>query len=122
MLHLLGVNLPDQKLVSIALTHFYGIGKFTSEKICSQLSIHKQCRLHELTEGQLNQLSGILSSMTLGKDLERQTINNIERLVRIGCYVGFRHANSMPVHGQRTRNNSKTAKKLNGRLIRKAAA
>ncbi|PVU98860.1 hypothetical protein BB559_001197 [Furculomyces boomerangus] len=119
MLHLLGVNLPDQKVVSVALRYFYGIGKTSSEKICSQLSIHKQCRLHELSETQINQLSGILSSMTLENDLERQITNNIQRLKRIGTYVGQRHALGLPVHGQRTRNNSKTAKKLNGKLFRK---
>ncbi|ORX73394.1 ribosomal protein S13 [Linderina pennispora] len=119
MLHLLGVNLPDQKVVSIALTYFYGIGPVTAQKICSKLSIHKQCKLSELTEGQLNQLSGVLSNMTLENDLERQVKANVQHLRAIGTYVGKRHAMMLPVHGQRTRNNSKTAKKINGRMLRK---
>ncbi|KAI8322700.1 ribosomal protein S13 [Martensiomyces pterosporus] len=119
MLHLLGVNLPDQKIVSVALTYFYGIGPATAQKICSKLSIYKECKLSELTEGQLNQLSGVLSDMTLENDLERQVKANVQHLRQIGTYVGKRHAMGLPVHGQRTRNNTKTAKKLNGRLLRK---
>ncbi|KAJ1678101.1 hypothetical protein EV182_004775, partial [Spiromyces aspiralis] len=119
MLHLLGVNLPDQKVVSVALTYFYGVGKATAERICSQLSIHRQCKLYELNEAQLNRLSGLLSGMTLGTDLERQARRNVQHLRQIGTYIGKRHAQGLPVHGQRTRNNCKTAKRLNGRLLRK---
>ncbi|OMH81704.1 30S ribosomal protein S13, partial [Zancudomyces culisetae] len=60
------------------------------------MSIHKQCRLHELNETQINQLSGILSKMTLENDLQRQISNNVKRLRRIGTYVGMRHAVGLP--------------------------
>ncbi|KAJ2853570.1 hypothetical protein GGI22_004819 [Coemansia erecta] len=119
MLHLLGVNLPDQKVVSVALTYFYGIGPLIARKICSRLSLHKQCKLSELTEGQLNQVSGVLSEMTLENDLKRKVSANVQHLRQIGTYVGKRHAMNLPVHGQKTRNNSKTAKKLNGRSLRR---
>ncbi|KAJ1662920.1 hypothetical protein EV178_005467 [Coemansia sp. RSA 1646] len=119
MLHLLGVNLPDQKVVTVALTYFYGIGPLTARKICSRLSIHQQCKLSELTEGQLNQISGVLSEMTIENDLKRQISANVQHLRQIGTYVGKRHAMGLPVHGQNTRNNTKTAKKLNGRLLRR---
>ncbi|KAJ2452099.1 hypothetical protein EV183_003146 [Coemansia sp. RSA 2336] len=119
MLHLLGVNLPDQKVVSVALTYFYGIGPQTARKICSQLSFHQECKLSELTETQLNQLSGVLSEMSIENDLRRKVSANVKHLREIGTYVGKRHAMGLPVHGQRTRNNTKTAKKLNGRLLRK---
>ncbi|KAJ1856399.1 hypothetical protein GGH12_002101 [Coemansia sp. RSA 1822] len=119
MLHLLGVNLPDQKVVSVALTYFYGIGPLTARKICSRLSFHRECKLSELTESQLNQLSGVLSEMPIENDLKRKVSANVQHLRDIGTYVGKRHAMGMPVHGQRTRNNSKTAKKLNGKWLRK---
>ncbi|KAJ2758130.1 hypothetical protein IWQ56_006082 [Coemansia nantahalensis] len=118
MLLLLGVNLPDQKVVSVALTYFYGIGPLTARKICSRLSIHRECKLSELTESQLNHLSSELSEMTIENDLKRQVSANVRHLREIGTYVGKRHAMGMPVHGQRTHNNSMTAKKLNGRMLR----
>ncbi|PVU93289.1 hypothetical protein BB561_003368 [Smittium simulii] len=117
MLFLLGTNLPDSKIVSIALTSFFGIGKVVSEKICSKMSIHKTCRLQDLSEPQINELTAVLSTMTIGKDLQRKFEADIKRLMRINCYIGTRHKLHLPVHGQRTRNNAKTAKKLNGRFV-----
>ncbi|PIA16038.1 ribosomal protein S13 [Coemansia reversa NRRL 1564] len=119
MLHLLGVNLPDRKIVLVALTYFYGIGPQTARKVCSQLSIHKECKMNELSETKVNQLSSILSNMTLENDLKRKISANVHHLREIGTYVGKRHAMGMPVHGQHTLNNSKTAKKLNRRWLRK---
>ncbi|KAJ2782323.1 Palmitoyl-protein thioesterase 1 [Coemansia javaensis] len=122
MLLLLGVNLPDQKVVSVALTYFYGIGPLTARRICSRLSLHRECKLSELSEGQLNQLSTVLSEMTIENDLKRQIGANVQHLREIGTYVGKRHAMGLPVHGQRTRNNSKTAKRFNGIWLRKYSA
>ncbi|KAJ1834778.1 hypothetical protein IWW55_002650 [Coemansia sp. RSA 2706] len=118
MLHLLGVNLPDRKIVSVALTYFYGIGPQTARKICSQLSLHRECKLGELTESQLNQLSGVLSEMSIENDLKRKVAANVRHLREIGTYVGKRHAMGLPVHGQKTRNNATTAKKFNGSWLR----
>ncbi|KAJ1917059.1 hypothetical protein IWQ60_007901 [Tieghemiomyces parasiticus] len=119
MLHLLGVNLPDQKILSVALTYFYGIGPKTAEGICHRMSIHRQCKLQDLNETQLNELSGILSKMTLEADLRRQVRENITRLRTMGTYRGRRHFLGLPVHGQNTRNNAKTARKLNSKTFRR---
>lgn len=115
MLYLFGVNLPDRKVVSVALTYIYGIGPKTAERICHQLLIHKQCQLRELSEVKVNQLSEVLSKLTIEQDLKRQISKNIQHLEEIGCYVGRRHLSGLPVHGQNTRNNAKTAKKLSKR-------
>lgn len=122
MLHILGVNLPDQKIVPIALTYFYGIGRKTAERICHQMAIHHRAKLHELSETQLNKLSQMLTGMTLESDLRREIRQNVVRLSQIGSYRGRRHQMGMPVRGQRTQNNSRTAKRLNGRLLREEAA
>jgi small subunit ribosomal protein S13 len=122
MLHLLGVNLPDQKVVRIALTYFYGIGKNNAERICHQLSIHRQAKLYELSEHQLNKLSQLLTGMTLESDLKREIRQNIARYRQIGCYRGKRHQAGLPVRGQRTQNNAKTAKRLNLRWLRDEVA
>ncbi|KAI9291024.1 ribosomal protein S13 [Neoconidiobolus thromboides FSU 785] len=115
MLHLFGVNLPDKKVVRVALTYIYGIGPMTAEKICHQLYIHRECKLKELDENKINQLSEVLSKLTIQQDLKRQENKNIQGLKSINCYVGRRHAMGYPVHGQRTRNNCKTAKRLNSK-------
>ncbi|KAF9580148.1 hypothetical protein BGW38_003326 [Lunasporangiospora selenospora] len=118
MLHLLGVNLPDQKLVQYALPLFYGIGQKAALKILGSLSIHKACRISELTETQINQLSSLLSDMTIESDLRKQIRANIMHHRSIGSYVGRRHAMALPVRGQNTQNNARTARRLNGRWLK----
>ncbi|CAG8800412.1 44336_t:CDS:2 [Gigaspora margarita] len=119
VLHLLGVNLPENKIVRVALTYFYGIGHKTAQQICSKLSIHKTCKLHELSESQIQQISMELSNMKIETDLKREVINNIMHHRSIGTYKGKRHAMGYPVRGQRTKTNARTARRLNGRWIRK---
>ncbi|KXN71333.1 ribosomal protein S13 [Conidiobolus coronatus NRRL 28638] len=113
MVHILGVNLPEQKVVRIALTYIYGIGPQTAQTICNQLSIHRECKLRDLDEVKIIQLTDILSKMTIESDLKREVKKNIQGLKNIGCYVGRRHTFGYPVHGQNTRNNAKIAKRLN---------
>ncbi|KAJ3105590.1 hypothetical protein HDU97_007932 [Phlyctochytrium planicorne] len=117
---LLGVNLPDNKIVSIALRSIYGIGKTTSESICNKLLIHRHCKLKDLPEEKVTQLSQVLNGMKIETELRREVSNNIANLVQIGCYRGLRHKAGLPVHGQRTRTNAQTAKKLNGKTLGQA--
>ncbi|KAJ3125902.1 hypothetical protein HK100_010539 [Physocladia obscura] len=109
----LGVNLPDNKVVSIALTSIFGVGRTTGSRICNQLLIHPQCRLKDLPEDKVTQLSTLLNGMTIETELRKQIADNISKMVQIGCYRGLRHKAGLPVHGQRTRTNGQTAKKLN---------
>ncbi|KAI8087611.1 uncharacterized protein B0P05DRAFT_531658 [Gilbertella persicaria] len=119
MLHLLGVNLPDRKLVSTALQYFYGIGEPTAYKLCQKLSIPSTLKVAELSEVQVNELTNTLAGMTIETDLKRQIREHVMHHRNIGNYIGRRHAMSLPVRGQRTRNNAKNAKKLNGRWVQR---
>ncbi|CAG8786147.1 18094_t:CDS:1, partial [Cetraspora pellucida] len=91
----------------------------TAQRICSKFSIHKTCRLHELSELQIQQISLELSNMKIETDLKREVINNIMHHRSIGTYKGKRHVMGYPVRGQRTKTNARTARKLNGRWIKK---
>ncbi|KAI8621191.1 hypothetical protein BC830DRAFT_1095662 [Chytriomyces sp. MP71] len=109
----LGVNIPDNKIVSIALTSIYGVGPKTGARICNQLLIHPQCRLRDLPEDKVTQLSSLLNGMTIETELRKQVADNISKMVHVGSYRGLRHKAGLPVHGQRTSTNAQTAKKLN---------
>ncbi|TIA88937.1 hypothetical protein E3P99_02316 [Wallemia hederae] len=125
MVYLLGVNLPDQKLVKIALTRFYGIGLSTSERICAYLSIHDKARIGQLPEHQMTSLSSFLSApptlpathalsdFKIEADLRRQVRSNIEHHRQIGSYKGRRHGQGLPVRGQNTHSNARTARRVN---------
>ncbi|KAI9208953.1 uncharacterized protein BJ171DRAFT_564801 [Polychytrium aggregatum] len=120
-MYLLGVNLPDEKHVWFALTRIYGIGQATGQSICDRLSIHSQCKLKDLPESKITELSQLLNSMKIEAELRRDVRNRITHLSQIECYRGRRHKASLPVHGQRTRTNGKTAKRLNGRWLKDRA-
>lgn len=117
MVFLLGVNLPDSKAVHIALTSIYGIGRATATKLTHELGIHKHCRMSQLSEDQLTKISQKLNNMKIEAELKRDVQIRITNLINIGCYRGLRHRAGLPVHGQRTRTNAYTARKLNkGRI------
>lgn len=59
-----------------------------------------------------------LSEMTTDSKLLSQVRANIRMKREIGSYVGMRHSMGLPVRGQRTKTNAKTARKLN-RIERK---
>ncbi|TPX46654.1 hypothetical protein SeLEV6574_g03118 [Synchytrium endobioticum] len=121
-MYLLGINLPDAKVVRIALSRIHGIGVSTANQLCDELAIHPSCKLQDLREDQVNALTSKLSEMKIEQELRRESRARIQHLVDIGCYRGYRHKNNFPVNGQRTRSNAKTAKKLNGSFIKKEYA
>ncbi len=111
MVRILGVNLLNQKKIYIALTAIYGIGIITSKKILKDVKIDENKKVIDLTEKDISALRDILESENykLEGDLRRLISQNIKRLKEIGCFRGRRHSRHLPVRGQRTRTNSKTA-------------
>ena len=53
MARIAGINIPQNKVVSIALTYIHGIGLHSSKKICKQLNISERTRVNELSEEQV---------------------------------------------------------------------
>jgi small subunit ribosomal protein S13 len=106
-----GVNIPNQKRVPIGLTYIYGIGRATAEKICQQLALPENRRVHELTEDEVSRIrEAIDREYMVEGDLRRQVAMNIKRLTDLGCYRGLRHRKGLPVRGQRTHTNARTRK------------
>jgi len=106
-----GVNIPNQKRVPIGLTYIHGIGRTTAEKICRDLSIPVQRRVHELTDDEVLRIRELIDrEFTVEGDLRRQVAMNIKRLMDLGCYRGLRHRKGLPVRGQRTHTNARTRK------------
>ncbi|KAJ3857015.1 hypothetical protein EV368DRAFT_31080 [Lentinula lateritia] len=175
MVHILGINLPDNQLARFALTSIYGVGPHLSHRLCARFQIHDRCRVKDLTPLQTTSLASFLQSpktalplpqyplapvtfvarppsksiqelhaefnaakaaqkhkreeqlLRIGKgrsrdpltglriesELRREIRENIAHQRMIGSYVGRRHAMHLPVRGQRTQTNAKTARKLN---------
>ncbi len=111
MPRIIGVDIPDDKPVRIALTYIYGIGPAVSERILKSVGIDGALRARELTPEQVASLVGeIQSNYRVEGDLRREVSQNIRRLMSIGCYRGLRHRRGLPVRGQRTKTNARTRK------------
>lgn len=106
-----GVDLPRNKRVEIGLTYIYGIGRTRAKEILAATNVSPDQRIKDLSETDLAALREYINqNYKLEGDLRRETQMNIKRLIEIGCYRGLRHRRSLPVHGQRTRTNSRTRK------------
>jgi small subunit ribosomal protein S13 len=111
MPRLIGVDIPANKRLEIALTYIYGVGRTTSLKVCDALSLDRGMRARDLTEEQLASLANhIQKEYPVEGVLRRQVAAAISRLRDIGCYRGGRHRRGLPVRGQRTRTNARTRK------------
>lgn len=113
MIYFLNTHLPDKKKVYIALTQIYGLGLYQSMQICDELGIGKQKRILQLNPSELEALANIITQhYETGTEVRRSNLQNIQRLIKIGAYRGFRHTEGLPVRGQKTHGNSRTTRKL----------
>jgi len=111
MPRVIGVDIPPNKRLEIALTYIYGVGKTTSHKVCDALKLDRGIRARDLTEEQIANLANYLQKeYPVEGTLRRQVAAAIGRLRDIGCYRGMRHRRGLPVRGQRTRTNARTRK------------
>jgi small subunit ribosomal protein S13 len=112
MARIAGVNIPDNKRVTIALTYVHGIGRTKSREICDAVGIDRARRMNELSEDELNLLRKEIEAtgLLIEGDLRREVSMNIKRLMDMKSYRGLRHRAHLPVRGQNTRVNARTRK------------
>ena len=111
MARIAGTNIPQNKVVHVALTYIYGIGKKFSNDICSKLTISKSKRVNSLTEDEILKIREFIDqNYKVEGDLRRDVSMNIKRLVDLATYRGSRHKKKLPVRGQRTHSNARTRK------------
>jgi small subunit ribosomal protein S13 len=112
MARIIGVEIPGDKPIVIALRYIYGLGPSNSQEICERANINPQVRAKDLTEQQLSQIVHAIQDgkYVIEGDLRREVGMNLKRLQGIKCYRGIRHVRGLPVRGQRTQTNARTRK------------
>ena len=111
MTRLVGVDLPRNKRIEIALTYIYGIGLTTAKEIIAATGVDPDIRVKDLSEEDLAKLRDyIQQNLKVEGDLHSEVSQNVKRLMEIGCYRGLRHRRGLPVRGQRTHTNARTRK------------
>jgi len=111
MARIAGVNIPQDKVVHVALTYIYGIGNFNSKVICKKLDIPHNKRVNSLSEEEALKIREYIDqNHKVEGDLRRDIAMNIKRLSDLATYRGSRHKKKLPVRGQRTHSNARTRK------------
>lgn len=111
MARLVGVDLPRDKRLEVALTYIYGLGRTRALETLKETGISGDLRVHQLGDEELVKLRDwIEANYKVEGDLRREIQADIRRKIEIGCYQGIRHRRGLPVHGQRTQTNARTRK------------
>src|SRR3989338_7433002 len=112
MPRILGVDIPKEKRIEIALTYLYGVGRVVSNQILKEANISPDKRAKELNDEEVAHITNTIQKLGLRVegDLRRDISQNIKRLMDIGSWRGMRHKKGLPVRGQRTRTNARTRK------------
>ena len=111
MARLVGVDLPRDKRLEVALTYIYGIGRTRAHETLAQTGVSPDIRVRDLSDEDLVKLRDwIEATYRVEGDLRREVQSDIRRKIEIGCYQGIRHRRGLPVRGQRTHTNARTRK------------
>jgi small subunit ribosomal protein S13 len=111
MARLVGVDLPREKRLEVALTYIYGVGRPRAKEALEATGVSPDLRVRDLGDEELVKLRDYIEgTFKVEGDLRREVAADIRRKVEIGCYQGLRHRRGLPVRGQRTKTNARTRK------------
>jgi small subunit ribosomal protein S13 len=106
-----GINIPENKQISISLTYIYGIGRSLSLRILKEARIEPSKKASQLSAQEVATLKDLIEkNHKIEGELKRTVMMNIKRLKDIGSWRGFRHIKGLPVRGQRTKTNTRTVR------------
>jgi small subunit ribosomal protein S13 len=110
MARIAGIDLPKNKRGVIGLTYIFGIGRSTAKKILTSNNIDENVKVQDWNDDQISLIRTSIGEVKTEGQLRSEIQLNIKRLMDIGCTRGIRHRASLPLRGQRTKNNSRTRK------------
>ena len=110
MARIVGINIPVNKHVAIALTHIDGVGRSRAQLACQVAEVDPTAQVKDLSEPEVAKLRDVIAKFTVEGDLRRETAMNIKRLMDLGSYRGIRHRRGLPTNGQRTKTIARTRK------------
>jgi|SRR3990172_9377871 len=109
MARISGVDIPRDKRVDISLSYIFGIGRPTSQKICTAANVPLETKVRDLTDDEVGRIREYIDkNHTVEGELRKQVRQDIQRLIEISSYRGLRHRRGLPARGQRTKTNART--------------
>ena len=111
MARIAGVDLPPNKQVWVGLTYIHGIGFSRAKSILATAGVEESVKVKDLTEAEARKIRKVVQDEgRVEGDLRKEVVQNVRRLMEIGCYRGVRHRRGLPARGQRTHTNARTRK------------
>jgi len=111
MARLVGVDLPRDKRLEVALTYIFGVGRTRAQETLAATGVSPDLRVRDMSDEDLVKLRDYIeANLKVEGDLRREVNADIRRKMEIGCYQGLRHRRHLPVRGQRTKTNARTRK------------
>ena len=111
MARIAGIDIPRNKRGVIALTYIYGIGRSRAATVLAEAGVDEDKKVETWSDDEVGAIrTAIATGFKVEGELRSETSQDIKRLMDIGCQRGIRHRNSLPLRGQRTKNNSRTRK------------
>ncbi len=111
MPRIVGVDVPAQKRIEVALTYIHGVGRVLSKRILAEAGVDPGARAKDLSLEDVSKINAVIQGgYKVEGDLRREVSGNIKRLISIHSYRGLRHRTGLPVRGQKTRTNARTRK------------
>jgi small subunit ribosomal protein S13 len=114
MLYLFDTELLKDKKVILALKLIFGLGNSSTTLLIKRLGFSKNLKIKSLLKKQIHKLVKAVSSLNilLTNDLKKFRSSTFQNLLNIKSIKGFRRSCGLPVRGQRTHTNAKTARKI----------
>src|ERR1043165_7134876 len=104
MARLMGVDLPRDKRLEIALTYIFGIGRTRSKELLNATELSPDLRVKDLSDEDVLKLRDYIEEhFKVEGDLRREVQADIRRKMESGCYEGLRWRRGLSVRGQRTK-------------------
>ena len=110
MARILGIDIPKDKRVVVSLTYIFGVGATTAKKILADAKVDESKRVKDLSDSEVTKIREAAAKFETEGDLRRKIAFDIKRLMEIGSYRGYRHRQSLPVRGQKSKTNARTRK------------
>jgi small subunit ribosomal protein S13 len=112
-MYIFNSRLVGSKKITNALTAIFGLGKSNSLIVIKKLGFCSNFKIKRLSKNQILNLVYTLTSLNilLANELKKIQFSNLKKALDIKLLKSFRKIQGLPVRGQRTHTNAKTARK-----------
>jgi small subunit ribosomal protein S13 len=114
MVYIFETEIRKNKTIGVSLQSILGLGRSKISFLCKKLGFSENLIVSDMTKDQIFSLIKAVkdSNFLVSNELVKFQFLLLQRSISVKSYRGLRRIIGLPVRGQRTRTNSKTAKRF----------